>query len=295
MQNFAITVFTPTYNRAMCLPALYRSLCAQTSHDFVWLIVDDGSTDDTGTVVDGFLSEGKITVRYHKRENGGKYRAHNTGVLLADTELFVCVDSDDTLAPDAVEKTLAFWKTAPSGVAGIVSPKKMKNGTSCFRHVPAVGELRKLYAEHRIVGETMLVYRTEVLRRHLFPELFAEKFMPEAVVYFDIDREAPLATQDAPLYLSDYLDDGLTKNIFAVQLESPNNVLLCYKFMSVYCAAYRQRALNEARYLAWRRLLSLEKCDRYRTKFLTVLGGALLFPAVYRKMKRQKAMAEKNK
>ena len=107
-----LTVCTPTYNRAHTLPRLYESLVRQTSQDFEWLVVDDGSTDNTRELVDGWVAEGRIRIRYVYKENGGKPSAHNLGVRLAAGELFFCVDSDDYLTDNAVELILSAWENA---------------------------------------------------------------------------------------------------------------------------------------------------------------------------------------
>ena len=105
-----ITVFTPTYNRKYILPKLYDSLCCQERKDFLWLIVDDGSTDGTEELVRQWMSDSVLDIEYHYQENRGKMAAHNEGVRLCTTELFVCVDSDDLLAsPSVIGDTLDFW------------------------------------------------------------------------------------------------------------------------------------------------------------------------------------------
>ena len=109
-----VTVFTPTYNRAYTLERLYNSLVEQTNNSFVWLIVDDGSTDNTAQLVNKFIAENKINIQYHCQENAGKSQAHNKGVALCETELFVCVDSDDYLAPNAIERVTHHWNYAKS-------------------------------------------------------------------------------------------------------------------------------------------------------------------------------------
>ena len=102
MNDKTLAVFTPTYNRAYIIGKLYKSLLAQTSEDFCWIVVDDGSSDNTEQLIASFISEDRIPIRYIKQENGGKQRAHNTGVDACDNELFFCVDSDDALVPTAV-------------------------------------------------------------------------------------------------------------------------------------------------------------------------------------------------
>ena len=116
-----LTIFTPTYNRAYTLHLGYEALSRQTCKDFIWLIVDDGSTDDTLEWVEKWIAERKIDIRYHYQENQGMHAAHNTAYRLIDTELNTCVDSDDYMPDDAVEKIITFWNAHGSKeVAGII-------------------------------------------------------------------------------------------------------------------------------------------------------------------------------
>jgi glycosyltransferase involved in cell wall biosynthesis len=109
MKPHKITVFTPTYNRAYILDRVYKSLINQTNKSFVWLIVDDGSTDNTESLVKKWIKEDKIEIKYYKQKNGGKQRAHNKAVKLTDTDLFICLDSDDYFTKDAIEILLNSW------------------------------------------------------------------------------------------------------------------------------------------------------------------------------------------
>lgn len=116
-----LTVFTPTYNRAFCLDQLYNSLCRQTSDDFTWLVIDDGSTDNTEDLVKGWIADGKIEIRYHKKPNGGMHTGHNAAYRLIDTQLNTCIDSDDFMPDDAVAVIVETWKSRGSDkVAGII-------------------------------------------------------------------------------------------------------------------------------------------------------------------------------
>ena len=119
-----ITVFTPTFNRAYCLSSLYKSLCKQVNKNFEWLIVDDGSTDNTELLIKSFMNESEINITYFKQENGGKHRAINKGVSLAKGELFFIVDSDDYLSDNALERVIFHYsniKDNPlfAGVSGM--------------------------------------------------------------------------------------------------------------------------------------------------------------------------------
>ena len=117
-----LTVFTPTYNRAHTLPRTYASLSRQDCKDFVWLIIDDGSTDDTRALVEAWQTqEHSFEIRYLYKENGGMHTAHNVAYEVIDTELNVCIDSDDCLAPGAVRKILAKWDSVQKDkYAGII-------------------------------------------------------------------------------------------------------------------------------------------------------------------------------
>src|SRR5690554_1440544 len=102
MGKKTITIFTPTFNRAHLLPRLYQSLCSQTSSDFLWLVIDDGSSDGTDELVKEWQEENKIAIEYHFKENGGMHTGHNLAYQVIDTELNVCIDSDDYMPEDAV-------------------------------------------------------------------------------------------------------------------------------------------------------------------------------------------------
>lgn len=147
MEN--ITIFTPTYNREYCLGNLYQSLIGQTSHSFVWLIIDDGSTDHTRTLVASWIRENKIPIRYVFQENAGKAQAHNRGVEETKTELFTCVDSDDTLDANAVERVLEVWKeqkdqASDLALIGVLAKKIVPNGMPM-----TILNMKRLGADHR--------------------------------------------------------------------------------------------------------------------------------------------------
>ena len=103
-----ITIFTPTYNRAYTLPKLYESLKIQTNQNFDWVIVDDGSTDDTEVLIKSFIDEGIIKITYIKQKNQGKHIAINTGVTLAKGDFFIVIDSDDYLLENCIETCYAL-------------------------------------------------------------------------------------------------------------------------------------------------------------------------------------------
>ncbi|WP_321538948.1 glycosyltransferase family 2 protein [Flavobacterium piscinae] len=156
----SITVFTPAYNRAYCLHLLYESLVRQTNQDFHWLIIDDGSTDNTEEVVRQWLEEGKISMQYHKQTNKGMVGAHNTAHYMMETELCVCMDSDDFMPDNAIERILALWKEHgyPES-AGLVGLDAFKDGKIVGTKLPEnVKECKfsELYVKYNVSGDKNL-------------------------------------------------------------------------------------------------------------------------------------------
>lgn len=202
-----LTVFTPTYNRAGVLHRVYDSLVKQTYRDFEWLIVDDGSGDDTKTVVDGFVSENQICIRYYFQENQGKHMATNYAVSITQSELFVIADSDDAFTDDALEKLVAAWDSIPKTEQG-----KYK-GVICRCFDSQTGEPigafpEKMFDSNDLDGnfklklnfEKWMLFRTDVLREYPFPGAGEGlKFFPETVVWRAMARK----------YQTRYIDDPL--------------------------------------------------------------------------------------
>lgn len=214
-----ITIFTPTYNRRDLIEHLYQSLLLQTQKCFEWVVVDDGSTDNT----DSFFSELQATeqpfsIRYVKQQNGGKHRAINKGVSIAKGELFFIVDSDDTLLPQAVEKIRQWDATLDnshkwagfSGLKGFSTNKVVGQCNQSLNYVDAKNNEREKF---HLEGDKAEVYFTEVLRKYPFPEIPGEKFISEEIVWNAIARDGYyLRWFNEIIYICDYLDGGLTKD-----------------------------------------------------------------------------------
>ena len=232
-----LTVFTPTYNRRELLTRAYESLKSQTVKDFEWLIVDDGSTDDTMRQVDEWIEEGVITVRYHYRENGGKMRAHNTGASLSKCGLFVCLDSDDVFVPTAVEELLAAYDRAKEEetdghrIGGVVAHKGCTNekllGSKDFPPVKT-STLFGLYL-NGFEGETTLMYETALLRQFPFPEITGEKYVPEDYIYDKIDEVCVLAVLPRVITVCEIVEGGYTREAKALKKKNANAFYLFYE------------------------------------------------------------------
>ena len=232
-----LTVFTPTYNRKALLARAYESLKRQSDKDFEWLIVDDGSTDATKDLVGEWIREKAVPVRYHYRENGGKMRAHNTGVALCQTELFVCLDSDDYLTDTAVADLLKAYDDAKEryggtlNIGGVVAHKGRSEGkifAGCDFPEGDVSTLFELYLRG-FTGETTLMYRTDILKEFPFPEIEGEKYVPEDYIYDKIDKMCVLAVLPKIITVCELTREGYTGSVKKLKRDNVNAFYLFYE------------------------------------------------------------------
>ena len=264
-----ITIFTPTYNRAHILHRLYDSLKNQTVSDFEWLIVDDGSIDDTELIVKKWINENIINIRYIRQENGGKHRAFNNGIKNAKGELFFCVDSDDYVPEDCVKEIIECWAgVKDSNIAGIVALKTDEKGTLlCDKFPENVIETNTfdLVRRHNCKGEKSLVYKTLVLKEYPFPEIDGEKFVTECVVYDKIAHSYVMVLLDKVLTICEYQPDGLTNAIFSNMLKNPTGYKIYYKQRIDMAYTLKERLSYVIRYNAFN-ILSSDKKFNYNGK-----------------------------
>ncbi len=234
-----ITVFTPTYNRGYCLHQLYESLLRQTSTNFEWLIIDDGSTDTTKDLVQDWIDENKIKIKYIYKENGGMHTGYNVAYDLITTELNVCIDSDDYLTNNAIEKILNHWeKYKNDKYAGIVALDATKNGKILGKKFPKSlqsSTLEDLYYKHKIPGDKKLVYRTAVVKKYpKYPVFSKENLVPLGALYLQVDKSYELLCLNEIVCIVEYMEDGSTRNIFKQYRLSPRGFLYSRKITIKY-------------------------------------------------------------
>lgn len=212
-----ITVMTPTYNRAYILEKAYQSLKKQTSFDFEWIIIDDGSLDDTEHMVRQWITEcTAFDITYFKQPNGGKHRAINRAVKMARYDWFFILDSDDQLMDTAVETVHRFIAEVSGlpGFAGVAGLRGNANqaigGQPKQRFMDATNLQRKKFG---LLGDKAEIYKTEVLKRYPFPEFEGENFIRESAVWDRIAQDGlKLRWYNEIIYLCEYIADGLTQN-----------------------------------------------------------------------------------
>lgn len=232
--SYPVTVFTPTYNRAYILGDLYHSLQRQTCMDFEWLIVDDGSADDTKALVASWQGEeNPFPIRYVYQENGGKCRAINRGLKEADGRLFFTVDSDDYLTDDAIEKVIRWDGELPADghFCGYVGNRGITPTQTPNRLFPG-GYLdgTALDRYDQVDGERAFVFYTEVHRKYLYPEFPGEKFLTEAVTWDLMAHDGyKMRFYNDIIWIWEYKDDGLTRAGYRVFLENPQGTGLFFR------------------------------------------------------------------
>lgn len=223
-----ITILTPTYNRSETLSRLYESLCIQTDQRFCWLIIDDGSQDNTKQLCDTWIKENKINISYLYKENGGKHTALNRGFEILDTELVLIVDSDDYLIPTAIEEIIKTWNS--------VDRKKLSGIIFCrgYSETEVIGEY---YIKDNICmslfdcawngknggrGDKAEVWMSKYLRNKRFPEIKGEKFFSEGYLWAKIAKENEIVyLKNDIIYIGEYLEGGLTSNAREIRVRNP--------------------------------------------------------------------------
>ena len=227
MKKPILTVFTPAYNRAHTLPRTYASLKRQDCKDFIWLVVDDGSSDNTAELVKEWQKKDSgFEIRYVYKENGGMHTAHNTAYENIDTELNTCIDSDDELADGAVRKILKKWNEVKNqGYAGIVGLDADMNTGKIIGTDFSVGKtdttLTEFYAAGGL-GDKKLVYRTDVITHYPpYPVFEGEKYVALAYKYRLIDQEYKLAVLNEVLCNVEYQQDGSSMNMYRQYVRNP--------------------------------------------------------------------------
>lgn len=222
-----ITIFTPTYNRAYTIHKCYESLKRQTCKEFEWLIIDDGSTDNTRELIEVWINETKeFKISYIYQENQGMHGAHNTAYENITTELNVCIDSDDYMPHDAIEKIKNAWEKVRNdkNISGIAGLDAYENGDIIGMKFPddlKRSTLFDFFYNKGIKGDKKLVYRTELTKKYPYPVYKEEKYVGLAYKYYKLDEEYELALINDVLCIVEYMEDGSSLNMFKQYRKNP--------------------------------------------------------------------------
>lgn len=221
-----LTVFTPTYNRLHTLPRLYESLKRQTDKNFIWLVIDDGSTDGTGDYIKGLIKrETEFEIQYLYKENGGMHTAHNLAYRNIHTELNVCIDSDDAMPADSVWLIRRAWKQRKKPLVGLIGlDRDMNSGKiigDSFPEVLCETTLGGYYAAGG-KGDKKLIYRTDIMQNiPEYPVFEGEKYVGLAYKYTLADQVGKLGVINEVICDVEYQPDGSTNTMYKAYLQNP--------------------------------------------------------------------------
>lgn len=287
ISNKKLTIFTPAFNRAYTLPRLYDSLKSQTSKDFIWLIVDDGSTDNTGNLIKKWKTEtNDFEIQYIYKKNGGMHTAHNCAYEHITTELNVCIDSDDFMPDNAVESILQKWeKDGSQNYAGIVGLDATLDGKVIGKKLPDNIKSTTLsgYYASGGQGDKKLVYRTDLMKKYPpYPVFEGEKYVSLGYKYLLCDQEYELLILNKILCNVEYQQDGSSVNMYKQYLNNPKGFAFMRKIDMLYDKTLKRKFMTCIHYVS-SSIISENKefLKESPCKFLTFLaipcGVALTF------------------
>lgn len=290
-----LTVFTPTYNRAHTLPRTYESLRKQECKDFIWLIVDDGSTDGTADLVRRWQKEENgFEIQYIHKENGGMHTAHNVAYENIHTELNVCIDSDDKMAPGAVSKIKQTWKKIrEKDYAGIIALDADFSGNLIGKGFPDGMKDTTLSGYYAVggLGDKKLIYRTDVINSvPPYPVFPGEKYVGLVYKYTLIDQKYKLFVLNNVICEVEYQPDGSTGTMWKQYLQNPRGFAFLRKVAMQYPTSMKRLIIDCIHYCSSSQIAKNKNYIRESPKkVLTVLSiplGWLLTIVVKKKGNR---------
>ncbi len=271
-----LTVITTTFNRAYCLHQVYESLVRQTSKDFIWLVMDDGSSDDTKSLIEGYQREGLVEIEYYYKENGGMHTARNAAYEKAHTELNIIIDSDDWMTDDAVEKIVTFWNENKSErYSGIISNNISKEGKLIGSPLPdgvKACTQTELTDRYGVRGDKKLIFRCDLTKRYPYPEFPGEKFYPASYKFRLLDLEYSMLLMNEYTCVVDYNEDSMTFHKFAQYKSNAKGFAHFRNEMIRISKSPKYIVKNMIHYIAESRMAGNEKYIRNSSKpFYAVL------------------------
>lgn len=212
-----ISILTATYNREKLLSKLYDSIVEnyKTFKDIEWIIMDDGSVDDTKKIVDKWIKKESFKIEYHYQKNSGKMRAINNGMKYVNGDILIEIDSDDYLLPDVLSKVSKDYEKLSKNVYGIVYKRKLIGKDNAVEGIDnKVLKLFDIHNKYEYDFDMSLTFRADVRKKYEYPLEKDEKFITESRLYYMLDQEYDgLLFKDEEIIVGEYMEDGYSKNI----------------------------------------------------------------------------------
>lgn len=267
-----LTIITATYNRAYCLPNIYNSLLYNDRQDFEWIIVDDGSIDETEQLVKEWVIEDKINIRYVKQSNGGKTRAVMNGFSQAINGIFaVVLDSDDYLVEGIISSLKAESKNLPDKCIGLVGLKSDLEGRVIGTKFtkPFSSYLEIYFGRKPVQGDKLFFIKSVFYKSSFIQPFYEEKFIPDNIPYIITNKYGYLKCLNKIVYQGEYLADGMTANVVKMAAKNIKGFILEKNMLQSERIALKERLKNEIKYIYYSR------------------GGGMTFAEIFSKSKRK--------
>lgn len=207
-------IITTTYNRDYCINQVYDSLKTQNCKDFMWLVIDDGSNDNTKNLINSFIEEGLVEIEYFWQPNKGMHGARNLAYAKVDTEINVIIDSDDWLADNATEKIITFWNDNKSeNIAGIISLNSKTNGEIIGGKFPQKFKkitVTDMHDKLNMRGDKKFIYRSELTKKFPYPEFEGENYFPASYKFRLLDLKYQMLLMNEVICVVDYNENSAT-------------------------------------------------------------------------------------
>lgn len=297
-----LTVYTPTFNRAYCLGQLYDSLVSQQNKDFKWLIIDDGSSDNTKSLVDSWIAEGKVEIEYHYKPNGGMHTAHNAAYERLETEINMCIDSDDMVSADAIERILDFWSShRADGIGGIYALDEDKHGKIIGQPFP--DDLKsfqgwgcKVIIDDNgkvipVSGDKKFISVTKILKSYPpIPVFEGEKYYSLYYKQHFIERDFRILILNEPVCVVEYMPDGSSVQMYRQYVRNPKGFKHLRELMMDMAPVFKIRFTQAIHYINACLILGQWNFFKGRKNWLMVLaaipfGVALHLLTIYKNRK----------
>lgn len=286
MYKYKLTIFTPTYNRAYILPQLKESLLLQDNYDFEWLIIDDGSTDNTKDLVNNWIEENlPFNIHYYRTKNGGKPRAINKACQLAKSDWLFIIDSDDYLVKNSIgfiNSAIDEIKNDPQliGIGFLRGTKDMKPfGIPLFKEQIKASNLQR--KEYGLNFDCNEVYKISILKHFPFEVWPNENFTPEEVTLNEIALNGyKLKWYNKIIVISEYLTDGMTKGAWNLMKNNPMGYAMLYNHKLKYTTNTKAKLNYICQFIAYcilsKNYSYIKKCNCKRLVFILIPLGSLL-------------------
>lgn len=291
------SIITPTYNRAYCLRNLYDSLKRNSSRSFEWIIIDDGSMDETEEIVSQWLSENLIQIRYFKRENGGKTNALATAFSNKPQGKFtMVVDSDDVLVDNFEDIIVDTIKNIEEGEIGAIFLKAYTDSTLVGAKFlqESSSYIDLYYGRNKTRGDKLFLVHTNIYSKSIVPSFTGEKLVPESVFYINMDGFGKFRCVNKVLYIGDYLSDGLSNNQIKLAARNINGFLLEKSMLQKCSLPFLDKLKNEVKYITYSKASGRSFLETYEQSFNKFLTALLFIPSILLTARRLKEL-KKNK